>query len=57
MHKIIFRIGFGVSEATGPPVEGAAESRRKLNESTETSDGSGSEPARRLRLRKCEREF
>ncbi|MBQ4640610.1 MAG: hypothetical protein IJB69_08875 [Clostridia bacterium] len=33
----------GVSEATGPPVEGAAESRRKLKESAETSNGNGSD--------------
>ena len=35
--------GSRVNEATGPPVEGAAESRRKPNESTETSIGSASD--------------
>ena len=35
--------GSRVNEATGPPVEGAAESRRKPNESTETSIGSTSD--------------
>jgi len=37
----VFLIVFfrGMKEAAGPPVEVAAESRRKLNESTETSNG------------------
>ena len=35
--------GSRVNEATGPPVEGAAESRRKPNESNETSIGSASD--------------
>ena len=40
-----------VSDATGLPVAGSTEGRRELNESTETSNTSGSVKPRRLRLR------